>query len=160
MQTEEALSDKNSFIWPIRVYYEDTDCGGVVYHSNYLKFMEQARTEWLRHLGLEQDVLINDYGIIFAVRSLSIDYLKPALFNQLLKVETIIEKMGKISLFFKQLIYCEQHPQNKQLLSSANVKIVCLAYDQQLKKILGPKKLPEDIYQRLQIADRNKNNHA
>ena len=63
------------FNWPIRVYYEDTDCGGGVYHSNYLKFMEQARTEWLRNIDFEQDVLIAEHGVIFAVRSLSIDYI-------------------------------------------------------------------------------------
>jgi len=91
MQISDSAKAKSSFLWPIRVYYEDTDCGGVVYHSNYLKFMEQARTEWLRNLGLEQDVLIEKYGVIFAVKSLSIDYIKPALFNQKLKVETIVE---------------------------------------------------------------------
>ncbi len=153
------------FKWPVRVYYEDTDCGGVVYHSNYLKFMEQARTEWLRSLGLEQDVLMAEYGVVFAVKSLSIDYIKPALFNQALTIETEIEKMGKVSIVFKQLIYCDSYQNNsdvvikkerlskerlsKEQLSSATVKIVSLAYDQQLKKILGPKRLPTEIYQKI-----------
>jgi tol-pal system-associated acyl-CoA thioesterase len=144
------------FNWPIRVYYEDTDCGGVVYHSNYLKFMEQARTEWLRTLGFEQDILIAEYGIIFAVRSLSIDYLRPALFNQLLRVESSIEKLTKVSIIFRQSLYLdtessagENKTHKSELLSSANVKIVSLAYDQQQKKILGPKKLPSDIFQAL-----------
>ncbi len=156
------------FNWPIRVYYEDTDCGGVVYHSNYLKFMEQARTEWLRDLGFEQDILIEKYGIIFAVRSLSIDYLRPALFNQQLRVETTIEKLTKVSILFKQCIYLDTEStslgnkpvklENKtikfknktsksELLSSADVKIVSLAYDKQEKKILGPKKLPSELFQ-------------
>ncbi|WP_146066857.1 YbgC/FadM family acyl-CoA thioesterase, partial [Candidatus Venteria ishoeyi] len=63
------------FEWPVRVYYEDTDAGGVVYHANYLKFMERARTEWLRALGFEQDQLRQDYQRIFVVRALSIEYL-------------------------------------------------------------------------------------
>jgi len=154
---------KNKFVWSIRVYYEDTDCGGVVYHSNYLKFMEQARTEWLRHLGLEQDVLRDEYGIIFAVRSLSIDYLKPAAFNQLLSVETEIEKAGKVSLFFKQKIFSDSsssnsssnslldrdescYSNNKELLSQASVKIVSLNFDKKSNQITGPKKLPTEIF--------------
>jgi acyl-CoA thioester hydrolase len=147
MQTSDSARVINSFDWPIRVYYEDTDCGGVVYYSNYLKFMEQARTEWLRTLGLEQDVLIKKFGVIFAVRSVSIDYIKPALFNQKLKVETIVEKAGKVSLFFKQMIYLDQGQNNSELLTFADVKIVSLAYDKLEKTILGPKKLPEEIYQ-------------
>ena len=103
------------FNWPIRVYYEDTDCGGVVYHSNYLKFMEQARTEWLRSKGFEQDILIAEYGVIFAVRSLSIDYVKPALFNQLLTIETTIKKQTKVSLLFNQSIYLDNNGNKDEL---------------------------------------------
>jgi len=147
MQISDSAKAKSSFLWPIRVYYEDTDCGGVVYHSNYLKFMEQARTEWLRNLGLEQDVLIEKYGVIFAVKSLSIDYIKPALFNQKLKVETIVEKAGKVSLLFNQKIYLDEEKNKCELLTSADVKIVSLAYDKLEKIILGPKKLPVEIYQ-------------
>jgi acyl-CoA thioester hydrolase len=147
MQTNGSSQGITSFDWSIRVYYEDTDCGGVVYHSNYLKFMEQARTEWLRSLGLEQDILINRFGVIFAVRSLSIDYIKPALFNQKLRVETIVEKPGKVSLLFKQKIYLDKEEDSSELLTSADVKIVSLAYDKQEKIILGPKKLPVEIYQ-------------
>ena len=75
-----------AFLWQVRVYYEDTDSGGVVYHSNYLKFMERARTEWLRSLGFEQDVLARDEDVIFAVRSINVEFLKPGRFNQLLDV--------------------------------------------------------------------------
>lgn len=96
------------FCWPVRVYYEDTDNGGVVYYANYLKFMERARTEWLRSLGLEQDRLINEQGIIFAVRSVQVDYLKPALFNQLLSVSAEIIETGKASLTFKQEVVVDK----------------------------------------------------
>ena len=65
----------NEFTWTVNVYYEDTDAGGVVYHANYLRFMERARTEWLRSMGFEQDRLNKDYEIIFAVRKVIIDYV-------------------------------------------------------------------------------------
>ena len=70
-----------TFVWPVRVYWEDTDAGGVVYYANYLKFMERARSEWLRVLGFEQDVLRDDAGVVFVVRRVEIDYLSPARFN-------------------------------------------------------------------------------
>ncbi len=69
------------FTFPVRIYYEDTDSGGVVYYANYLKFMERARTEWLRALGFEQDQLLEQEGVIFAVRSVTVDYNAPARFN-------------------------------------------------------------------------------
>jgi acyl-CoA thioester hydrolase len=75
-----------AYSWPVRVYYEDTDAAGVVYYANYLKFMERARTEWLRALGFEQTVLNREYGVVFVVRALAIEFLRPALFNDLLDV--------------------------------------------------------------------------
>lgn len=111
----------NEFIWPVRVYYEDTDSGGVVYHANYLKFMERARTEWLRGLGVEQDMLKNEQGIIFAVRSVAVEFIKPARFNQLLEVSARVGARGKASLNFEQHI---RH--NNELLCSGRVKIACL----------------------------------
>lgn len=92
------------FVWPVRVYYEDTDSGGVVYYANYLKFMERARTEWLRDLGLEQDELIERDKVIFAVHSLAVDYLRPARFNDLLWVTAAVEERGRASLTFNQRI--------------------------------------------------------
>ena len=80
----------NEFTWIVNVYYEDTDAGGVVYHANYLRFMERARTEWLRSIGIEQDRLNKDHEIIFAVRKVIIDYIKPAVFNELLTVNSKI----------------------------------------------------------------------
>ena len=129
------------FYWPVRVYYEDTDNGGVVYYANYLKFMERARTEWLRSLGLEQDRLINEQGIIFAVRSVQVDYLKPALFNQLLSVSAEIIETGKASLTFKQEVVVDKKNKaensitkggeseavsSDQILCRGQIKIACL----------------------------------
>ncbi len=92
------------FTWPIRVYYEDTDSGGVVYYANYLRFMERARTEWLRSLGIEQDRLRQEERVIFAVRSVSVDYFSPARFNDQLNVTVAVVKRGGASWTFEQKI--------------------------------------------------------
>ena len=97
-------AQQNEFLWPIRVYYEDTDCGGVVYYTNYLKFMERGRTEFLRSLGFEQDNLKQEQGLIFAVHSLSAKYLKPAVFNDELIVTTSLSRAGRASFSFTQSI--------------------------------------------------------
>ncbi|MBP7900929.1 MAG: YbgC/FadM family acyl-CoA thioesterase, partial [Gammaproteobacteria bacterium] len=76
----------SNYHWPVRVYYEDTDAGGVVYYANYLKFMERARSEWLRALGVEQDALRQTTGVLLMVHSLSVRYVQPAKFNEQLQV--------------------------------------------------------------------------
>jgi conserved hypothetical protein TIGR00051 len=88
------------FHWPIRVYYEDTDAGGVVFYANYLKFFERARTEMLRELGFEQDQLRMEHNLIFVVRSVQIDYLKSAQFNDLIDVSAQVIKSKRVSLDF------------------------------------------------------------
>lgn len=92
------------FHWPIRVYYEDTDSGGVVYYANYLKFMERARSEWLRSLDIGQDRLRTNEGIIFVVREAHIEYLKPACFNDMLDVSVEVDRCGRASLTFEQQV--------------------------------------------------------
>jgi acyl-CoA thioester hydrolase len=111
------------FIWPLRVYYEDTDAGGVVYYANYLKFMERCRTEWLRSLGFEQDRLLKEEGVLFAVRRVEADFRAPARFNDALVVEARIIKKGKASLTFRQEIRRES---DRQLLCSGDVKVACI----------------------------------
>ncbi|UCB56208.1 MAG: tol-pal system-associated acyl-CoA thioesterase [Thiotrichales bacterium] len=111
------------FTWPVRVYYEDTDAGGVVYYANYLKFLERARTEYLRDLGFEQDQLKQEYGIIFAVHSLSIQYLKPAVFNDALTVTAEIIDKGRARMTFKQMITKDK---DNTGICSAQVSIACL----------------------------------
>jgi len=112
------------FLWPVRVYYEDTDSGGVVYYANYLKFMERARTEWLRSLGFEQDTLKNDQGIVFAVRSIKLDYLRPGHFNELLQVESAVLECGKASMTFEQNVTREGA--HRELLCAGNIKVACI----------------------------------
>ena len=128
----------SEFKWPVRVYYEDTDCGGVVYYANYLKFMERARTEFLRKLGYEQDILNREQGIIFAVRSVSIDYLKPARFNDSLDVSCKLVEVGKASLLFDQII--KRTVDQTVVLCTAQIKIVCLD-----AQTFRPKTIPADV---------------
>jgi acyl-CoA thioester hydrolase len=109
------------FDWSVRVYYEDTDSGGVVYHSNYLNFMERARTEWLRHLGFEQTYLRDVLNIIFVVHSMQITFKKPAKFNDLLIITSEIVKIGRGSFEFFQKITL-----NQQILIEAQVKVACV----------------------------------
>ena len=115
-----------NFQWPVRIYYEDTDNGGIVYHTDYLKFMERARTEQFRSYGIEQDKLIKEDKIIFAVRSLNVDYLKPAHFNDMLEVSSRLSQVGKASLVFKQAI---SRSEDDTLLCEAEVKVACLSVD-------------------------------
>ncbi len=96
----------HQFSWPVRVYYEDTDAGGVVYHSNYLNFMERARTEWLRALGHEQTTVKDALGVIIVVHSLSINFKKPAKFNDLLEVQCELTNIGRGSIEMSQTIIC------------------------------------------------------
>ncbi len=91
----------DKFMLPVRIYYEDTDAGGVVYHANYLKFFERARTEWLRALEIEQRGLL-EQGIAFVVRAASIEYLRPARLDDELMVETRIDTLKRASLVFAQ----------------------------------------------------------
>lgn len=144
------------FHWPVRVYYEDTDNGGVVYYANYLKFMERARTEWLRSLGLEQDRLIAEQGVIFAVRSAQLDYLRPGRFNQLLSVSAEVIETGRASMTFHQEVVIDKSKDNTvetitegwkgetvsdgELLCRGQIKIACLDAN-----TLKPRAIPEPI---------------
>ncbi len=110
------------FTWQIRVYYEDTDAGEVVFYANYLKFMERARTEWLRKIGFDHKVLKEKYKLLFAVKNLTIDYIKPGRLDDLLTVTSELLGSRKASLVFGQNIKNE----NNELLSKAEVKIACI----------------------------------
>ncbi len=98
------LTHSRLFSIPVRIYYEDTDAGGVVYYSNYLKFLERCRTEWLRAIGHDQADLMRDPGIAFVVRTVNLEYLKPARLDELLTVDLEIEKITRSQLFFRQSI--------------------------------------------------------
>src|SRR5882757_6557251 len=91
-----------TFDWPLRVYYEDTDAGGIVFYANYLKFFERARTEWLRACGVDQNRLAAETGALFIVRSTSVDYRAPARLDDLVTVVSRIERIGRASVDFVQ----------------------------------------------------------
>ena len=109
------------FNWPVRVYYEDTDAGGIVYYANYLKFCERARTEWLRSFGVEQDLWLRE-GIGFVVRKAELDLVAPGRFNDELLVSCEVEKVRKVSINFTQRIYRK----NGELLCQARVLAACV----------------------------------
>jgi acyl-CoA thioester hydrolase len=91
-----------SHLWQVRVYYEDTDLGGIVYYANYLKFIERARTEWVRGLGVDQGRLRDETGVVFAVRRIEAEYLAPARFDDLLAVETRVRAVGGARIVLAQ----------------------------------------------------------
>ena len=91
--------------WPIRIYYEDTDSGGVVYHSNYLKFMERARTEWLRDFKIDQKILKDNLNLMFVVHEIDIKFTRPAVFNDEIEVQTKLEKLGSVKIELEQKIF-------------------------------------------------------
>jgi len=109
------------FIWNVRVYYEDTDAGGIVYYANYLKFFERARTEWLRALDVNQHTLLAEHDTLFVVKSVSAEYHAPAKLDDELKLTVSIEKLGRASIVFLQEAWCGQ-----QLLNTARVKVGCV----------------------------------
>jgi acyl-CoA thioester hydrolase len=113
----------NAFEWPIRVYYEDTDAGGMVYHSRYLHFLERARTEWLRALGFEQDALAREPGVLFVVRWMELDYRLPARFNERLLVYTRVTELRRASMVLDQEI--RRADEDRQLFK-ARVRIACI----------------------------------
>lgn len=124
------------FIWPVRVYYEDTDSSGLVYYVNYLKFMERARSEWLRSLGFEQDVLARDDKILFVVRAMQMEYLRPARFNDLLRVNTQVKEARRVSLVFQQQILNVKD----ELLCQGQTQVACVQAD-----LIRPQQIPQFI---------------
>ncbi len=123
------------FAFPVRIYYEDTDAAGVVYYAGYLRFMERARTEWLRALGFEIDELARDHGVVFVVRSVKIDFLRPARLNDRVDVTVELARAAGASFRVGQRIM-----RASTLLCDADVRIACLAAD-----TFSPRRLPAPI---------------
>jgi acyl-CoA thioester hydrolase len=116
------MTGSKVFSLPVRVYFQDTDAGGVVYHSNYLNFMERARTEWLRAHGYSNAGLMKEFGMVFVVRSVKLDYLKPALLDDSLDVTARIKEIGRSRLTLLQNIL-----RRDELLTEAEVHLVCVS---------------------------------
>jgi acyl-CoA thioester hydrolase len=115
------------FRWKIRVYYEDTDAGGVVFYANYLKFFERARTEWLRAMGVGQHALASEEGIVFIVKSTTVDYLAPAQLDDVLELTVGIEKIGHASVSFMQEAWrLNSAGTQEKLLARGAINVVCV----------------------------------
>jgi len=110
------------FALPVRVYFHDTDAGGVVYHASYLNFMERARTEWLRTHGYSNAGLMKEFGAVFVVRSMKLEYLKPALLDDLLEVTARIKDIGRSRLTLLQTVQ-----RGEEVLTEAEVHLVCVS---------------------------------
>ncbi len=109
------------FNLPVRVYFEDTDAGGVVYHASYVRFMERARTEWLRTFGCTNTTLVKEFGVLFVVRSLKVDYLKPALLEDMLTVSAEIKEVGRSRVTLHQTVR-----RGDEVLVDGEVNLVCV----------------------------------
>ena len=134
-----------TFLLPVRVYYEDTDAGGVVYHSNYINFFERARTEWLRQLGYELDELARDEQLIFVVRALTCDYLRPVIFTDELFVSAEIINLGNTSIQFEQKVMRASKTADKTedaCITLAQGTVTVVSVDSNKFK---PKRLPKQI---------------
>ena len=132
----------SAFDWTVRVYYEDTDAGGIVFYANYLKFFERARTEWLRAAGVGQQELLDAEGAAFVVKSASLDYHAPARLDDVLTIRTTVEKLCRASVQFAQQAW-----KGELLLTSASVKVGCVD-----TATMRPRSLPEQAADKMRAA--------
>ena len=131
------------FIHPVRVYWEDTDAGGVVYHAQYLAFLERARSEWLRALGRQQELMRAEHDIVFAVRSMRIDFRAPARLDDALEVTVALRDCRRASLVFAQSIR-----RGDALLLDAEVRVAALS-----ASTFRPRPIPEPLYAELKALE-------
>ncbi|HRY01191.1 MAG TPA: tol-pal system-associated acyl-CoA thioesterase [Xanthomonadaceae bacterium] len=124
------------FSWPVRVYWEDTDAGGVVYHASYVRFLERGRTEWLRRYGIEQIRLRDEQNILFPIRNMQLAFRAPAVLDDELVVETWLTQCRSASLQFQQRIL-----RAGDLLLEASVRAACVSADR-----FRPRQLPDDLF--------------
>lgn len=131
------------FSLPVRIYWEDTDAGGVVYHAQYLAFLERARSEWMRAQGHGQERLRLEYGLVFAVRAMTLDFLKPARLDDLLAVGASLHTCRRASAVFGQQI-----ARDGELLLTASVRVAALD-----ATTFRPRAIPPELYDRLKILE-------
>jgi len=130
------------YAFPVRVYFENTDAGGVVYHSEYLKFLERARTEWLRHLGFDHQTLARNHRAVFIVSSVVVDFLKPARLDDTLAVSVHLESLGKVRCIFAQEIR-----RDDELLVKAKVTVACVTGEG-----FKPVEIPEPLRKKMEAC--------
>jgi acyl-CoA thioester hydrolase len=130
------------YSFPVRVYFENTDAGGVVYHSEYLKFLERARTEWLRHLGFDHQALARNHRVVFIVTSLAIDFARPARLDDHVAVSVRLESLGKVRCVFAQEIR-----RDDEVLVKAKVSVACVTGEN-----FKPVEIPEPLRKKMEAA--------
>ena len=138
----ENTCNRVPFAWNLRVYFEDTDAGGIVYYANFLKFFERCRTEWLRALGVEQTRLAQQSGLQFVVAQLAVDYLKPARLDDQLTITASVGEPARSYLVFEQRAL-----RGAELLARATVKVACVDI-----RRFAPARLPAELIAALQAA--------
>ncbi|MEN9416972.1 MAG: tol-pal system-associated acyl-CoA thioesterase [Pseudomonadota bacterium] len=129
--------ERVNFRWPVRVYWEDTDAGGIVFYANYLKYFERARTEWLRARGIGQQALREAEGVIFVVLDTQLSYLRPARLDDMLEVSVEPARAGGASLVFTQRAW-----RGEELLAQGTIRVACVE-----ASTLQPRRLPPTVVQ-------------
>lgn len=137
----------NDFSWKVRVYYEDTDAGGIVFYANYLKFFERSRTEWLRAIGLNQSILVDSHRVLFVVKTATIDYHAPAKLDDELKLIVNVQHVGRASLQFRQQAWRMTNDE-PQLLATGHFKLACVS-----SANIRPCSIPEDILSKIKYGE-------
>jgi acyl-CoA thioester hydrolase len=130
------------YSFPVRVYFENTDAGGVVYHSEYLKFLERARTEWLRHLGFDHQSLARNHRVVFIVTAIAVDFARPARLDDTLAVSVQLESVGRARCVFAQEIRRED-----DVLVRAKVTVACVTGEQ-----FKPVEIPENLRRKMEAS--------
>jgi acyl-CoA thioester hydrolase len=130
------------YSFPVRVYFENTDAGGVVYHGEYLKFLERARTEWLRHLGYEHQALARDHRVLFVVASMAIEFAKPARLDDSLAVSVRLESLGKVRCVFVQEVR-----RDDEVLVKAKVTVASVNAEN-----MKPAEIPEGLRRKMEAS--------
>ncbi|MBK1890502.1 tol-pal system-associated acyl-CoA thioesterase [Undibacterium sp. 14-3-2] len=129
----------NNFNWNVRVYYEDTDAGGIVFYANYLKFFERARTEWLRATGIHQQEITQTHQVMFVVKASTVEYHAPARLDDELRITAVVEKLGRASIVFAQEAWC-----GERLLASGKIKVGCVGTES-----LRPAVIPDVVAEKI-----------
>jgi tol-pal system-associated acyl-CoA thioesterase len=130
------------YSFPVRVYFENTDAGGVVYHGEYLKFLERARTEWLRHLGFDHQALARDHRAVFVVTAANVDFTRPARLDETLAVSVRLESLGKVRCVFAQEIR-----RDDEVLVSARITVACVTGEN-----FKPVEIPEALRKKMEAS--------
>jgi acyl-CoA thioester hydrolase len=130
---------QGAFVWPVRVYWEDTDAGGVVYHASYVRFLERARTEWMRSLGVDQMAFKKNTGLAFLVRDMQLDFLRPALLDDELAVTVAVKERRAASILFTQTITRA----DGSCLIRASVRVACVDLQRMRPAVIPVDLIPE-----------------